>query len=129
MTDDDKRELSKGYVNLKEHLEALWKEREKRLDDRFKANTKTLEATAEVLEHRLEILNNAHQHSLDDRMEFMRDGEFRNFKVELEKWQVVVNAAITTFNTRYESRITAATWTSVISLLVALLALLLRLLK
>lgn len=126
MTDEDKRELSKCYVNLKEYFEALWKEREKRLEDRFKANTATLEATANVLAQRLEVLNHAHQQSIEDRTDFLRSKEYKDFKIDLEKWQISVNNAITTFNTRYDSRITAATWTSVISLLVAFLAILLR---
>lgn len=126
MTDDDKRELITGYVNLKEHLESLWREREKRLEDRFKANTATLEATANVLAQRLEVLNHAHQQSLEDRTDFLRSKEYKDFKIDLEKWQISVNNAITTFNTRYDSRITIATWFAAISLLIAFLSLLLR---
>jgi uncharacterized FlaG/YvyC family protein len=129
MTGEDKRELITGYVNLRDHLEALWREREKRLEDRFNSIVKILEATAKEMAHRLEVLNHAHEQSVADRTELQSASEFKTFKADLDKWQGVVNNAITTFNTRYEFRINAATWISIVSLVLGIGSLVALLLK
>lgn len=129
MDSDDKRCVSRLYVDLKEHFERLWKERKENITLQFQANSDRLDAAAKVLEHRLEVLNHAHEQALEDRVEFLRGGEFKNFKREFEKWQTEVNAAITIFNTRYEFRVTAATWISILSFVVAVFAVVLRFFK
>lgn len=129
MEDEDKKKISNIYVSLKEHFEKLWIEREKNITLQFRSNTERLDATARVIEHRLEVLNHAHEQSVQDREEFLVAKEFKTFKGDLDKWQGFVNNAITTFNTRYEFRINAATWISIISLIVGISSLVIIIIK
>ena len=108
------------FVHIKEYFEALWREREKNISLQFLSNNERLNATAIVIEHRLEVLNHAHEQSVRDRSDFLLDGEFKTFKKDLNSWQGVVDNSITTLNTRYDSRITAATWISFVALIVSL---------
>jgi len=129
MNGDDKRELITGYVNLRDHLEALWKEREMRLKDRFKSIGDILEATAKEMAHRLEVLNHAHEQSLEDRADFVRKPVYEDKIADYDRILKAVQDSVLKMETRYEGRIGLTTWIAVAALVIAGISLLLKVIK
>ena len=90
---------------LKDQLEALWAERKANIDYQFDANNERLKATAKVLEHRLEVLNHAHEQSIQDGSDFVNRKEYNAKMDDIANWQHQVNKELTILTTR------SYTWT------------------
>ena len=104
MTDDDKRELIHGYINLKDHFDALLEERQKRMDDRFQSQKDALSKSNEELERRLEALNELRAAVEKDRAQFVQVETYKQ-KIEwYDDWVRAVDQKLTSRDSRY------ATW-------------------
>jgi hypothetical protein len=120
MTDDDKRELKEGYVNLREHLEMLIRERQSQMELRFKAQHEALVLKADELERRLEALNELRKSVERDRDEFIKK-ETYNIKTSwYDEWCRGVDKRLTASETR------AVTWTAAIALFFVIVQVALR---
>ena len=86
MTEIDKKELAQGYVNLRDHFELLWLEREKLLDYKFKAAQHALTLASETLKDHLHQLNNAHQRAAEDREDFVKKDVYNEKTKAYDVW-------------------------------------------
>ena len=105
MNKAEQKQVGRLYVDLKEHFDKLWQERKENITLQFAANTARLDATASVLEHRLEVLNHAHDQSIQDRADFVKEPEYRAKIKELDNWHVEMGTRLTQSETR------SKTWT------------------
>ena len=107
MNDQDKKEVSNIYVDLKEHFEQLWKERKDNIELQFNGVAKTLEATAKVIAHRLEVLNHTHAQALEDRSEFVKTAEYNakseSILSEIKGVLATVSAQGKSFNDKHDA--------------------------
>lgn len=90
MDDAEKRELANSYVNLKDHFDDLWRERSSNISLQFRGVSDSLAETAKVLEHRLEVLNHAHEQSVQDRLEFANKDEQERLQVAFDKFKLEI---------------------------------------
>jgi len=104
MTDDDKRELIHGYINLKEHFNMILEERQKRMDDRFEAQKDALTKSNEELERRLEVLNELRSAVEKDRSQFVKAETYELKTKWYDEWVRTVDEKLTSQSSRY------ATW-------------------
>jgi len=104
MTDDPRRELTHGYINLTDHFEKLWIEREKRLDDRFEAQKEAIAKSKEELERRLEALNELRRAVEKDRVQFVKVETYDIKTLWYDEWVRGVDKRLISQDTRY------ATW-------------------
>ena len=65
MTDDERRELL--YVTLRDHLDALWQERDRRLEERWRAQEDALRKALASMDRRLDLLNELRENVLNSR--------------------------------------------------------------
>lgn len=84
MTENEKHELGGIYVSLADHFEKIEAERSRGTAMQFKAIEDKLIETAKVLEHRLNVLNHAHEQSISDRGDFARKEEAENLRKTIE---------------------------------------------
>ena len=77
--------------------------------------------TAEM-DRRLEGLNLLRQEVVKDRDQFLKKEMYDDKVKGYDTWMASVNVALTKMETRYEGRITATTWISVLSLLMAIVS-------
>ena len=111
------------YIDLKEYFEVLWLERKQNIELQFKANSDRLDATAEVLEHRLEVLNHAHEKAVQDRVDFVSAKEYKTKMKDLAVWREQVNKDITTLTTR------SITWTVALGVIFIIVQIVLKYLE
>lgn len=104
MDEAEKRELSNSYINLREHFEMLFKERDKNLDLRFKSLSDALTLAAGNVKEKLEELNNLRREYTDDRTKDQQRyiiGDVYYPKVKtMDEWKEKVDKQLTTINTR-----------------------------
>lgn len=108
------------YNDLKEYFETLWMERKQNIELRFEANSDRLDATAKVLEHRLEVLNHAHEKAVQDRVDFVSAKEYKTKMKDLGVWKEKVNRDITTLQTR------SVTWTVALGIIFVIIQIVLK---
>ena len=109
MTERAKEELRRGYIDLKDHFDALWEEREKR----FALQNGTID-------RRLEVLNKLRQELIADREQFVLRTVYDIKTKWYDEWCREVDEKLTTLNTR------SITWTTAIGLFFTILMILLK---
>lgn len=95
MDSHEKQEASNLYVNLKDHFGMLLDKSLENIRTLFQANAERLAETAKVLEHRLEVLNHAHEQSIEDRTDFLRQSEYNAKMISMDQWKSDANNKLT----------------------------------
>ena len=107
---DSERELSMGYVYLREYFEMMFREREKQLDFRFKAAHDALKTASAELERRLEGLNQLRSEVIKDRELFIKKDIYDTKTAFYDDWCRSVDKSLTKIETR------SITWTAAIGI-------------
>ncbi len=113
MIEDEKQELARGYINLKDHFDCLLSERQKRMDDRFEAQKTALAKSNEELERRLEALNELRSAVEKDRSQFVKVDTYELKTKWYDEWVRGVDKKLTAQDSRY------ATWLVSLGLIMA----------
>jgi len=113
MIEDEKQELARGYINLKDHFDCLLSERQKRMDDRFEAQKVALAKSNEELERRLEALNELRSAVEKDRSQFVKVDTYELKTKWYDEWVRGVDKKLTAQDSRY------ATWLVSLGLIMA----------
>jgi hypothetical protein len=113
MIEDEKQELARGYINLKDHFDCLLSERQKRMDDRLEAQKTALAKSNEELERRLEALNELRSAVEKDRSQFVKVDTYELKTKWYDEWVRGVDKKLTAQDSRY------ATWLVSLGLIMA----------
>ena len=132
MTESDKRELSDGYVSLKEHFDKILGEKEKNRNLQFESMKSTItfhfdsakeaiKVATKELERRLELLNELRTSVETDRLYFVRREVYDTKIKSYDEWITGVNEKLTKLMTHYGNRLTLATGGSILAIMISLL--------
>jgi hypothetical protein len=124
MTSDDKKEVSNLYVNIKEHFDALWEEREKRYKQHFDMLAEAAERQGKELERRLEGLNQLREEYTSDRShdqrQFVRQETYDLKMGGIDLFMQESSIKFTLLMSKYDARLTIPTVIAGLALLVAI---------
>lgn len=114
-------------ITLREYLEKVIDGKAEQFDLRFKAADQALRISEKELAKELEHLNKLREEVTHDRGQFLRMETFDFFKNDLEKWKSKVDGCLTTTEARYDARIKTPTYLGVISIFLAMIAIIITL--
>ena len=120
MTYEEKRELKKGYVDLRDHLEMLIREKQVQAELRFRAQHDALVIQTKELDKRLDSLNHAHEKAQTRDAEYVKDSEYKIKTTYYDEWCRGVDQKLTTLETR------SMTWTAAIALFFVIIQIVIR---
>lgn len=147
MNDENKKELTDGYISLRQHFETLFferekqvniifSEREKQLNLLFKAAEETLKVNKVDLQHRIDKVNGLQARMDNERTEMDKQHALYTPKIiydaqikDYGTWITSVNDKLTILMTTYSGRVTLSTWVSIFSLILSIAAFILMLYK
>jgi hypothetical protein len=147
MNDENKKELTEGYISLRHHFETLFNEREKQvniifserekqLNLLFRAAEETLKVNKVDLQHRIDKVNGLQTRMDNERAEMDKQHVLYTPKIVYDAqikdygtWITGVNDKLTILMTTYSGKVTLSTWVSIFSLLLSLAAFILMLYK
>ena len=124
MDENDKKILATSYVNLKEHFEMIFSEREKQVELRFEALSDALKLAASGLQDRVEELNSLRREYTTDRTKdqenFVKSNVYYPKMKDVDDWISTVNKQLTIINTR------SITWAAAVGVFFTIIMILLR---
>ena len=140
MDDENKKELTHGYISLQHYFETLFNEREKQvnlifnerekqLNLLFKAAEESLKVNKVDLQHRIDKINGLQARMDNERTEMDKQHALYTPKIVYDAqikdygtWITSVNDKLTILMTTYSGKVTLSTWVSIFSLLLSVAA-------
>jgi lipopolysaccharide export LptBFGC system permease protein LptF len=133
MNNEEKKEISILYVNLKDHFDALWFERKEQLSLHFSMLRENLIKYEHTMDRRLEELNNLRREYTNDRTkdqsEYVKSGEYKGQIKEYDRWIADVNDKLTKLMTKYDARITLPVLIAAVALIMSVVSTVIILMK
>lgn len=141
---NDRKEIKGAYINLQDHFEKRLKDSEDkvflkdkilhaRLDGHAETDVakhfamdKALELSKSEMERRLDGLNHVKEEQSKFRLEYLRKDDYENKHTLITNETNQLKTDMTKMETRYEGRVSTATWVSVVSILIAIVSILIQ---